>query len=211
MIDLPVYNTDGKEVDTIRVDENLLGGRVRYKLLKQAIVAYEANKHLKTATTKGRSDKAGSGKKLYRQKGTGFARVGNRRTGKRVGGGVTFAKSVRDSRQRLPKKQRKLARDSAVLAKMVSDDVVVVDGMKFEQPKTSEFASVLDKLNIDRGCVVAVNDFDEAFYKSARNIPRVSVMSVTQLNAGDVCSRRKLLFTRDAIESFLNREKAEIS
>ena len=120
MIKLTVYNKDGQEVESLKVDEATFGGSVRYPLLKQAIVMYHANKRVGTAATKGRSMVAGSTKKLFRQKGTGFARVGNRRTGKRVGGGVTFAKRVRDFSQRMPKKQRRLARDSAILAKLLS-------------------------------------------------------------------------------------------
>jgi large subunit ribosomal protein L4 len=96
MIDLAVYNTEGQEVDKLKVDESVFGSSIRYPLLKQAVVMYHANKRVGTATTKGRSMVAGSTAKLFRQKGTGRARVGNARTGKRVGGGVTFAKVVRD-------------------------------------------------------------------------------------------------------------------
>jgi len=125
MIDLAVYNTDGQEVESLKVDEAVFGGSVRYPLLKQAVVMYHANKRVGTAATKSRSMVAGSGRKLFRQKGTGNARVGNIRTGKRVGGGVTFAKSLRDFGKRMPKKQRRLARDSAILAKLLSNNVVV--------------------------------------------------------------------------------------
>ena len=119
MINLAVYNIDGKEVESLKIDETVFGGSVRYPLLKQAVVMYHANKRVGTAATKGRSMIAGSGRKLFRQKGTGNARVGNIRTGKRRGGGVTFAKSLRDFSQRMPKKQRRLARDSAILAKLL--------------------------------------------------------------------------------------------
>jgi large subunit ribosomal protein L4 len=113
MIELTVYNTGGQQVDTIRVDESVLGSCIRYALLKQAIVMYHANKRVGTVATKGRSYVAGSTRKLFRQKGTGNARVGTRRTGKRVGGGMAFAKGLRDFRQAMPRKQRLLARDSA--------------------------------------------------------------------------------------------------
>jgi len=207
MIDLSVYNRDGQEVDTLKVDELLLGGSVRYPLLKQAIVMYHANKRVGTATTKGRSMVAGSGVKLFRQKGTGRARVGNIRTGKRVGGGVTFAKVVRDFGKCMPKKQRRLARDSAILAKLLSSDVVVVDELKFDKPKTSDFVSVLGNLKIERSCLVAISDYDGDLYKSARNIPRVDVMPVAELNAGDICSHRKILMTKEAFLSLLKTDK----
>ncbi len=207
MIDLAVYNTDGQEVDSLKVDESALGGSVRYPLLKQAIVMYQANKRVGTAATKGRSMVVGSGKKLFRQKGTGFARVGNRRTGKRVGGGVTFAKVARDFRKRMPKKQRKLARDSAILAKLLSNNVVVVDGLNFEKPHTGDFVSVLSNLKIERSCLVTIGSVDINLYKSAKNIPKVAVMPVAELNAGAICSHQKMLITKEAFLSLLNRDR----
>jgi large subunit ribosomal protein L4 len=207
MIDLAVYNREGHEVDSLKVDESALGGRVRYPLLKQAIVMYQANKRVGTATTKGRSMVVGSGRKLFRQKGTGFARAGNRRTGKRVGGGVTFAKEVRDFRKRMPKKQRRLARDSALLAKLLGNKIVVVDALDFEKPRTNDFVSILNNLKIERSCLVAISDYDDNLYKSAKNIRRVSVMPVAQLNAGDICNHSKMLITYDAFLSLLGKDE----
>jgi len=207
MIDLAVYNTDGQEVESLKVDEAVFGGSVRYPLLKQAIVMYHANKRLGTAANKGRSMVAGSGRKLFRQKGTGNARVGNIRTGKRVGGGVTFAKSLRDFGKRMPKKQRRLARDSAILAKLLSNNVIVVDGLNFEKPKTKDFIGVLNNLKIERSCLVTINSADLNLYKSAKNVPKVAVMPVSELNAGDICNYRKMLFTKEAFLSVLNRDK----
>ena len=207
MIDLAVYNTDGKEVDNLKVDEAVLGGTVRYPLLKQAIVMCQANKRVGTAATKGRSMVAGSDRKLFRQKGTGNARVGNIRTGKRVGGGVTFAKSLRDFRQNMPRKQRRLARNSAILAKLLSNNVVVVDGLSFEKPKTKDFVNILNNLKIQHSCLVTINSEDVNIYKSAKNIPKVMVMPVAALNAGEICSYRKMLFTKEALMSVLAVEK----
>ncbi len=207
MIDLSVYSREGQEVDTLKVDESVLGGSVRYPLLKQAIVMYHANKRVGTAATKGRSMVVGSGVKLFRQKGTGRARVGNIRTGKRVGGGVTFAKLARDFGKRMPKKQKRLARDSAILAKLLSNDVVVVDELKFERPRTGDFANILNNLKIHRSCLVTISSIDVNLYKSARNIPKVIVVPVAELNAGDICNHRKILFTKEAFLSLLGRDK----
>jgi len=209
MIELSVYNKEGQEVDSLRVDESLLGGSVRYPLLKQAIVMYHANKRVGTAANKNRSMTAGSGKKLFRQKGTGFARVGNSRTGKRVGGGVTFAKLARDFSKQMPKKQKRLARNSAILAKLLNRDVVVVDELSFEKPRTRDFAGILGNLKIDRSCLVTINSTDENLYKSARNIPKVAVTPVDELNAGQICSYRKMLFTKEAFSTLLKPEKSE--
>jgi len=209
MIDLAVYNREGQQVESLKVDEQALGGKVRYKLLKQAIVMYHANKRVGMAATKNRSLVAGSTRKIYRQKGTGYARAGTRRTGKRVGGGVTFAKVARDFSKRMPVKQRRLARDSAVLSKLLSNDVVVLDELKMDVPRTKDFAGILNNLKIDRSCLVTLGDQDDNVYKSARNIPRVAVMPVAQLNAGDICAHRKLLFTKEAFLNFIERDRAD--
>jgi large subunit ribosomal protein L4 len=209
MINVAVYNQDGQEVDSLKVDESAFGSSVRYPLLKQAIVMYHANKRVGTATTKTRGMVAGSTRKLFRQKGTGNARVGNIRTAKRVGGGVTFGKIARDFSKHMPKKQRTLAKDSAVLAKLLSDNVVVVNELGFEKPRTKDFVNVLANLKIlNKGsCLVTIGSMDTNLYKSARNIPNIAVIPVAQLNAGEICSYRKMLFTKEAFLSLLNRNK----
>ena len=206
MIDVVVHNREGAEIDSLQVDENLFGTSVRHSLLKQAIVMYHANKRVGTAATKSRGMVDGSTRKLFRQKGTGNARVGNSRTGKRVGGGVTFAKVRRDFGKRMPKKQRRLARDSAILAKLLSGGVVVVDELSFDAPKTKDFSQVLGNLKIDRSCLVTISENNENLYKSARNIPKVDVTTVVDLNAGDICNRQKMLFTKDAFLSLISRD-----
>jgi large subunit ribosomal protein L4 len=205
MIELTVYNTSGQQVDTLRVDESVLGGCVRYALLKQAIVMYHANRRVGTVATKSRGLVAGSTRKLYRQKGTGNARVGTRRTGKRVGGGMIFAKEPRDFSQRMPRKQRLLARDSAVLAKLRGNNVVVIDGLAFEQPRTKDFAGILKNLKIERSCLVAINRYDENVHKSARNIRKVDVLPIADLNAAAIVNHKQILFTKEALTSFLDR------
>ena len=207
MIDLAVYNKDGKEIESLKVDEAALGGTVRYPLLKQAIVMYHANKRVGTAANKGRSMVAGSSKKLFRQKGTGNARVGNIRTGKRVGGGVTFAKTLRDFGKRMPKKQKKLARNSAILAKLLSNNIVIVNELSFEKPRTRDFLSILNNLKIERSCLVTISSTDANLYKSAKNVPRVAIMPVNDLNAGDICRYNKMVFTKEAFLSILNKDQ----
>lgn len=206
MIDVAVYNREGQEVERIQVNEELLGGQVRSALLKQAIVMYHANQRVGTAATKNRGRVEGSTRKIYRQKGTGNARMGTIRTPIRKGGGVAFAKLPRDFSQRMPKKQRRLARDSAILSKLQSGQIVVVEELNFAQPKTREFARILKNLKIDRSCLVAIPQQDVNLYKSARNVPKVDVMVISDLNAGDICSKKKMLFTKDAFLSVVNRQ-----
>jgi large subunit ribosomal protein L4 len=171
-------------------------------LLKQAVVAYHANKRQGHAVQKTRADVVGSTKKLYRQKGTGRARVGNRRTCVRRGGGRAFPRHLREFRLALPRKMRRLARNQAVLAKINSDDALILDELRFEQPKTKRFAAMLRAVNGERGCVFATNGTDVTLFKSGRNIPRAEIMDVANLNAFDILSRRKLIFTRAAFEAF---------
>jgi len=209
MISLSVYDKNGKEVESLKVDESKFGGRVRYSLLKQAIVMYQANKRVGTAATKSRGMIEGSTRKIYAQKHTGNARAGTVRTAKRVGGGVTFAKVARDFSKQMPKKQRKLARDSAILSKLLSNNVVVVDQLKFEKPKTKDFANILGNLKIDRSCLVIIGEYNDTLWRSARNIAKVSVMPVVESNAGDICRHTKLLFTKEAFLSLMNKNESD--
>jgi large subunit ribosomal protein L4 len=209
MIKLGVYNKEGKEVDSLQVNEALFGGRVRYALLKQAIVMYHANKRVGTAATKSRGMVEGSTRKLYKQKGTGNARAGNARTPVRKGGGNAFAKEARDFRQDMPAKQRRLAKNSAILAKLLANNVVVIDELRFDKPKTKDFATILNKLKIDRSCIVTVPEYDETLYKSVRNVPQIDMMTVADLNAGDICNRQKMLFTRNAFVSLMENASSK--
>lgn len=207
MIDVKVYNQEGKEVESLQVDESLFGSEVRYPLLKQAIVMYHANKRVGTAASKSRGMVDGSTRKLYRQKGTGNARMGTIRTPVRTGGGVAFAKIARDFSKRMPKKQRRLACDSALLAKMQSGNMIVIDQLSFDAPKTKDFARVLGNLKIDRSCLVTIPEKNENIFKSARNITKVDVMVLSDLNAGDICNKQKVLFTKDAFVALLDNKK----
>jgi large subunit ribosomal protein L4 len=203
MIKLGVYNREGKEVDSLQVDEALFGSSVRYALLKQALVMYHANKRVGTAATKSRGMVEGSTRKLYRQKGTGNARAGTVRTNIRKGGGVAFAKQARDFGQDMPVKQRRLAKNSAILAKLLSNNVVVIDELKLDKPRTRDFVNILNNLKIDRSCIVAVPEYDDVLYKSLRNVPKVDMLAVADLNAWDICNRQKLLFTKDAFAALV--------
>ena len=152
MIELPVYDKKGKQVDTVKVDEATLGTEVRPTLLKQAYVMFHANRRQGSARTKSRGMVEGSTRKLYKQKGTGNARVGSARTIIRKGGGVAFAKKRTgdDFRKDMPKKMRQLANRNALLAKLVDGEVKCVVDMDFDSPKTKDMKAVLDAIGIDR-------------------------------------------------------------
>jgi len=203
MIEVAVYNRQGEQVETLQIDEQRLGGFVRSRLLKQAIVMYQANQHVGTAATKSRGMVHGSTRKIYRQKGTGRARMGAVRSPIRRGGGVTFAKRPRDVSRQMPEKMRRLARANAVLAKLLDGEVAVVDGISFETPKTKAFAELLASLKLaGSSCLVTVARHDETIWKSGRNLPDTNITTVSQLNAWDVLRHRRLLFTKEAFLAF---------
>ncbi len=201
MIEIPVLDIKGKNVGSERLDPALLGGRVRHDLLKQAVVTYRANQRQGTVVTKSRGQVRGSTRKLYRQKGTGRARAGNARTPTRIGGGRTFGKIVRDYSQKLPRKMRRLARDSAILAKAISGSTVIVDGIKLPKPKTSELAGILKATHVISGALLAVATEDRSLLLSGRNIPNIEIKLVSTLNAYDVLRARNLVFTPEAFKA----------
>jgi len=203
MIDVPVYNQEGQKVSTFQVDEQKLGGKVRNALLKQALVMYHANLRQGTVRTLARGEVAGSTRKMFRQKGTGNARTGGIRNPIKKGGGHAKQKRPKDWRLDMPKKQRRLARDSAILAKIQSNDIRVVDQIALDQPKTKAVANLFKALGIERSCLLAINGRNEVLQKSARNIDRTTVISVDQLNAWDLLRSRTLLVTRDGLEKIL--------
>src|SRR4029079_5750948 len=136
MIEVPVFIQTGEKIETFKLDESKLGGEVRTNLLKQALVMYHANQRQGPGRTLARGEVAGSTRKMFRQKGTGNARTGGIRNPIKKGGGHAKQKRPKDWRQAMPKQARKLARNSAILAKIQSNDIRVVDQIKLEQPKT---------------------------------------------------------------------------
>lgn len=203
MIEVPVFNQDGQKIDAIQVDENKLGGEVRQSLLKQAVVMYHANQRQGTSKTKGRGEVEGSTRKLFRQKGTGNARQGAIRQPVRVGGGHAKQKRPKEWRQYMPKKARRLARNNAILAKIQSQDIRIIDSLSLSEPKTKLMAKVFKALGIDRSCLLALPDRDALVERSARNIDRATLTTVEQLNAWDILKNRTLLTTRAGLEKIL--------
>ena len=203
MIEVPVFNQSGSKIDTIKVDPEKLGGEVRTNLLKQALVMYHANQRQGTVRTQARGEVAGSTRKMFRQKGTGNARTGGIRNPIKKGGGHAKNKRPKDWRQALPKKARKLATHSAILSKLQSNDVRVVDQIKFDSIKTKPVAAMFKALGIDRSVLFALSGRDENLEKSARNIGRTTLTTVKQLNAWDILRNRTLLLTKEGLQQIL--------
>jgi large subunit ribosomal protein L4 len=198
MIEIPVLNTKGEKVGSEKLDPAVFGQRIRTNLLKQAVVTYRANRRQGTVQTKNRSMVAGSTRKLYRQKGTGNARAGNIRTPVRVGGGMAFPKSPRDFSHKLPRQMRRLARNSAILAKAQSGSAMILQGLAFDAPKTQQLAGILKAVKVEKGALLATAKPDPMLYKSGRNIATLSMKLVQEVNAYDVLAARALVFTPEA-------------
>ena len=206
MIELPVYNKEGKQVDSINIDETLLGTEVKPTLLKQAYVMFHSNRRQGSARTKSRGMVIGSTRKIYRQKGTGNARMGQVRTNIRKGGGVTFAKTRTHEhfRKDMPKKMRQLANRNALLAKLVDGEVKCIIDLDFKTPKTKEFKAILDAVGVNRSCLVAVDSENRNAAVSARNLDNVDTIRVDQLNVFELLNHRFLVVDKASIEAFLD-------
>ena len=207
MISAPLKDAKGGDVGTYEFDPAELAPGVNKQLLHDAVVMYEANRRVGTVRTKSRGDVAGSTKKLFRQKGTGRARMGPKRTPIRRGGGMAFAKRPKDWGYRMPRKAVKLATRMALLSKFQDGEAVVLDSLSVEQPKTKVIADLLKALGVEKqGCLLAVRDHDAVVWKSARNIPTLRVAPAQELNAYDLLHQKRLVVTKDAMD--LLREKA---
>jgi large subunit ribosomal protein L4 len=208
-ITLNVLNRQGQSAGTVDVDPADFGGTVNKQLLHDAVLMYQANRRAGTHSTLRRGEVAGSTKKLFRQKGTGNARVGNKRTNKRRGGGTAKGPKPRDYSYSLPKKALRKATRMAVLAKLQDQEVVLVDDLAFNAPKTKEMAGVLKALNLhDTTCLVGTAGLQTAVYKSARNIRGVEILPAAEFNAYAVLRPKKVLLTRAALDE-LRKAKGE--
>lgn len=208
MLSLNVFNRQGESVGTVEVDPAEFGGRVNRQLLHEVVLMYLANQRAGTHSTLRRGEVAGSTKKLFRQKGTGNARVGTRRTNKRRGGGTAKGPKPRDYEYHLPKKAVRAATRMALLSKFQDNEAVVIDDLTLPEIKTKQVAGILKALKLDgTSCLISMAGRDDTLYKSARNIRGVEVLPASQLNAYMVLRQKRLLLTRAALEEL--RQKAK--
>ncbi len=209
MATLPVFNRSGAEVGKYEIDPAEIAPKISQQLLHDVVVMYQANLRQGTHRTKGRGEVAGSTKKMYRQKGTGNARAGSRRSGVRRGGGHIFALRPRDYSYRLPRKAVQAATRMAIAHKLNQNSVVVIDELSMAAPKTKEVATILKTLGLaGASTLVTTAGLDVNVYKSARNIDKVTVSPVADLNALSVLMPRKMLVTKAALDAIKTRAKA---
>lgn len=207
-MDVPVFNISGDEVAKMTIDEQSLGGEVNAPLIKQAYVMYHANLRQGSARTKSRGEVEGSTRKIYRQKGTGNARHGSRKPQIFRGGGHTFAKRRHreDYHLTMPKKMRRKANRNALLAKLVDNEVKVIDSLSFAEPKTKAFTDFLAAIGVDHRALLALSkDRSRArnAWLSARNVADVDVCSPEQLTAFEMLNHRYLVIEREELEAWL--------
>jgi large subunit ribosomal protein L4 len=207
---LAVFDRSGKEVGHYEIDPTELAPRINKQLLHDAVVMYQSNVRAGTAKTKSRAEVAGSTKKMYRQKGTGNARAGSRRSGIRRGGGHIFAKRPRDWTFRMPRKALQLATRMALAAKIIDREIMLIDDLKFDAPKTKDMAAIIKALGLaDSSLLVTTAELDANVYKSARNIDKVTVAPVSGLNALLLLTPKRVLMTKAALDAVRNKSNAK--
>ena len=206
---LTVHDAKGKKVGTYTIEPTDLAPRISKQLLHDAVVMYEANLRQGSHQTKTRAKVTGTTKKMYRQKGTGNARAGSKRSGVRRGGGHIHAIRNRDYSYSLPRKALQLATRMAIASKIRDDELTIVDKLEFDVPKTKDMVGVLQHLGCENdSLLIATTENSPNVYKSARNIHNVTVSPAAELNALSVLSSRRLLITPDALDQFKERAAA---
>ena len=206
---LNIFDRKGKKVGTYNVEPTDFAERINKQLLHDAVVMYQTNLRQGSHQTKSRGMVAGSTKKMYRQKGTGNARAGSKRSGIRRGGGHIFRIHNRDYSYRLPRKALQAATRMALASKVRDEELIVIDDFAITEPRTKDMVAILKHLDHKPGdtVLVATEKHDANVYRSARNIAGVSVAPAGDLNALSVLSSRKLLVTKAALDALVESAK----
>jgi large subunit ribosomal protein L4 len=235
MLTIPVYNSAGERIGEETIDPADFGGSINKQLLHDVVLMHLAARRVGTVNTRGRADVAGSGKKLFRQKGTGNARVGAKRTNKRKGGGVSFARRNRDYRYSMPKKSVRAAIRMALLSKFQDNQAIVLDGLSLSERKTKDVAKIFRAIRrpdmtdaeaqadaeaagdnktkalrrtLDRRSILlGLSEYNPVVHSSARNIEGVKVAPVAEFNTYDILKQRYLVLTREALTTLKDRAK----
>lgn len=204
-----VYSVDGKELRTITLDDKVFGLPVNEDVIYYAITNELANKRVGTACTKDRSEVHGSNAKPYKQKGTGRARRGDKKSPLTRGGGVVFGPKPRDFSFTLPKKVKRLAMKSILSMKAQNDTLTVIEDFTVESGKTKDLVSILKNFPVEGRVVIVLKDDDAKIKQAGRNIPTVSFLSYNRLRAHDLFYGRKVIMLESAaknLSGFYNTE-----
>lgn len=193
-----LFNKEGQKVGDIQLADNVFGVEVNKEAMHQVVVALLANRRQGTQSALTRAEVRGGGAKIYRQKGTGRARHSSNRTPQFTHGGIVFAPKPRSYRVSLPKSLRKVAIKSALSSKVVDNQIVVLENLDLEAPKTKEMVKVLNAFEAKKTLIVTA-EVNENVYKSARNIEGVAVIPVNNINVYDILKYEKFIVTKDAV------------
>jgi large subunit ribosomal protein L4 len=195
-----LFNQNGSQVGEIELNDSVFGIEPNQHVLFEAIVMQRASLRQGTHKVKVRSEVRGGGRKPWRQKGTGRARQGSIRSPQWRGGGTVFGPTPRSYAYKLPKKVRRLAIKSALSSKVLEENMLVLDILAFDSPKTKDFKTVLSGLSVDKKALIVTADLDENVALSARNIPGITVVTASGINVLDVVNHEKLIMTKAAVE-----------
>ena len=198
---LEILKIDGKPSgNKVKLDEAIFGIEPNDHAIYLAVKAIQANKRQGTHKAKERSEVRGGGKKPWRQKGRGTARAGTTRSPLWIGGGTIFGPRPRDYRQKLPQKVKQLARKSALSYKVRDEQIIVVEDFTFEKPRTKDFLSMMNALNLNGKKILLLTGFgDNNVYKSGRNISKVSVMEASKASTYDILNNQLLVLQKSAV------------
>lgn len=194
-----VYNMSGEQVEELELSEDVFGIEVNQHVVYEAVKNQLANKRQGTQSTKTRAEVRGGGRKPWRQKGTGRARHGSRRSPIWTGGGVTFAPKPRDYSYKIPKKVKRLALKSALTSKVQNNEMIVIDEIKFDAPKTKNMVELLAKVNAEKKALIVLDTNDKNVIKSASNIPNVETALVNTINVYDILKYDSFIITKEAV------------
>ena len=198
-MEVPVYNLAGEVVKNIEISDQVFAVPFNQAVVHQALVRQRANARQGTASTKTRGEVSGSTQKMFRQKGTGLARAGSRRSPLRRGGGIAFGPKPRSYRQAMPKKMRRLAIRCVLSAKARDGELRILEQLKFDQPRTMEMAQTLAALGVDSSALIATSEPEDNVIKSARNLVRIKTIPANLINVVDILSHKVLLMTEAAV------------
>lgn len=208
-ITLPIYNTQGKEIDKIKLDSSIFDGDINTAAIHQAITAYRANQRKGLASTKTRGEVSGGGRKPWRQKGTGRARAGSTRSPLWRHGGVVFGPHPRDFSYNLPSKIKRLALKSALCAKAKEENIMILDKLSVEKPKTKEVAKILSNLKINplKNALLLSDKLDNNLKRAMRNINFLHFNLAKDTNVYEVLTAHKVIITKDGLRELEGRIK----
>jgi len=198
-VQIPVFNISGEEVRKIEVSDAVFAVPFNEAIVHQVMVGQLANARQGTSSTKTRGDVRGSTRKLYRQKGTGYARAGSKKSPLRIGGGITFGPHPRNYRQELPRKMRQLALRCVLSAKAADGELKVLEEWDFSEPKTRKMIEALKALGIDSSALIVTPEPNENVIKSARNLKNIKTLPANVMNVNEILSHKNLLMTEAAV------------